>query len=107
MALLEDRSAAFIVRVWGERGDGDDALREWRGSIEHVQSGERAFFRHLEQAIGFMQPRLEGIGIDTRQRFWEHIATDIDSALDSTAPPPVSSPSTPPQHAALPPRKRR
>ncbi|KQR13086.1 MULTISPECIES: hypothetical protein [Xanthomonas] len=107
MALLEDRTAAFIVRVWGERGDGDDTVREWRGSIEHVQSGERTFFRHLEQAMSFMQPHLESIGIDTQQRFWEHIATDIDSAPNTAAALPASPVSTPPPHAALPPRKRR
>jgi hypothetical protein len=31
--------ATFIVRVWRERLD--DAHAEWRGTIEHVQSGER------------------------------------------------------------------
>ena len=107
MALLEDRSAAFIVRVWGERGDTDDAVREWRGSVEHVQSGERAFFRHLEQAVAFMHPHLEHIGIDVRQRFWEHIATVMDSDLEQPAPPLQSSLPAPPPFPPHRPRKRR
>lgn len=85
MALLEDRTAAFIVRVWRERGDGDAAVVEWRGSVEHVQSGQRAFFRNLDAVLEFVRPHLEGIGIDAQQRFWERIG----SALDD--PPPDAS----------------
>ena len=82
MALLEDRTAAFIVRVWCERGDGDSAIAEWRGSVEHVQSGTRSFFRNLEAIVEFMKPHLETIGIDARQRFWERIS----AAMDDVAP---------------------
>jgi hypothetical protein len=31
--------ATFILRLWRERLD--DARVEWRGTVEHVQSGER------------------------------------------------------------------
>lgn len=87
MALLEDRTAVFMVRVWCERGDSDSAndcaLSEWRGSVEHIQSGQRTFFRNLEAVTDFMKPHLEGIGIDAQQRFWERISSVIDAA---TAP---------------------
>ena len=43
MALLEDRTTAFIVRIWCERGDTASLAPEWRGSVEHVQTGQRAF----------------------------------------------------------------
>ncbi|KQZ59632.1 MULTISPECIES: hypothetical protein [unclassified Lysobacter] len=94
MALLEDRTAVFIVRVWCERGEAEAAVAEWRGSVEHVQSGQRAFFRHLESVVEFMKPHLEGIGIDAQQRFWERISsvindvggTPIELALDARAP---------------------
>lgn len=82
MALLEDRTAVFIVRIWCERGDADSAVAEWRGSAEHVESGQRMFFRHLEAVLEFMKPHLLGIGIDAQQRFWEHIATVIDDIGD-------------------------
>lgn len=85
MALLEDRTAVFIVRVWCERGDGDTAIAEWRGSVEHVQSGQRAFFRNLEAMCEFMKPHLVGIGIDVQQRFWERIASVIESPLPADA----------------------
>lgn len=78
MALLEDRTTAFIVRIWCERGDTSSLAPEWRGSVEHVHSGQRAFFRHLDAVIEFMKPHLEGIGIDAQQRFWERISSVMD-----------------------------
>jgi hypothetical protein len=84
MALLEDRTAVFIVRIWCERGDADSALAEWRGSVEHVQSGQRVFFRNLEAVLDFMKPHLQGIGIDAQQRFWERISTVIDDCADGS-----------------------
>ena len=80
MTLLEDRTAVFIVRIWCERGDGPSLAPEWRGSVEHVQTGARAFFRHLDVVLEFMKPHLEGIGIDAQQRFWERISTVMDDA---------------------------
>ncbi len=78
MALLEDRTTAFIVRIWCERGDTASLAPEWRGSVEHVQTGQRAFFRHLDAVIDFMKPHLQGIGVDAQQRFWERISTVMD-----------------------------
>ena len=82
MTLLEDLTAVFIVRIWCERGDGPSLAPEWRGSVEHVQTGARAFFRHLDVVLEFMKPHLEGIGIDAQQRFWERISTVMDDAPD-------------------------
>ena len=89
MALLEDRTAVFIVRVWCERGDGDAVVTEWRGSVEHIQSGQRSFFRHLDAVLEFVRPHLEGIGIDAQQRFWERLSSVLD---DASAQAPVAIP---------------
>lgn len=78
MALLEDRTAVFIVRIWCEHGDADSTMPEWRGSVEHVETGQRVFFRNLEAVLDFMKPHLQGIGIDAQQRFWERISAVID-----------------------------
>ena len=90
MTLLEDRTAVFIVRIWCERGDGESVASEWRGSVEHVETGQRVFFRHLDAVQEFMKPHLEGIGIDAQQRFWERISTVIDDAPAATAVAPVT-----------------
>ena len=91
MAVLEDRTAVFIVRIWCERGDDSAPAPEWRGSVEHVQSGKRMFFRHLDAVIDFMKPHLEGIGVDAQQRFWERISTVMDDErdVDPVLPPPA------------------
>lgn len=112
MALLEDRTAVFIVRVWCERGDGDSAVAEWRGSVEHVRSGERAFFRNLDTMCEFMKPHLTAIGIDVQQRFWERIASVIDTPPDgsNTASLAITVPASPnliPRSVPRGPRSRR
>lgn len=98
MALLEDRTAVFIVRVWCERGDGDAVVTEWRGSVEHIQSGQRTFFRHLDAVLDFVRPHLEGIGIDAQQRFWERLSSALDD-VPAEAPAAIPLPSAE-MHAA-------
>lgn len=87
MSLLGDRSASFIIRIWREPGELEDAGSEWRGSIEHVGSGRRQFFRELDVILNFLRPHLEALGIDADQRFWEQIASSLDERADAPASP--------------------
>jgi hypothetical protein len=77
MALLQDRTASFIVRIWHEPNDLDGGSREWRGSIEHVGSGQKAFFRDLNAIAVFMNPVLESIGVDLGDTFWERMSSSV------------------------------
>lgn len=87
MPMFEDRSASFIVRVWCEIGDARArSVPAWRGSIEHVPSGQRAFFQELEAVTAFMKPHLVALGITEPDRFWERM--DEAAAPTSAAPPP-------------------
>lgn len=86
MPLFEDRSAAFIVRVWCESGEVPGAVRAWRGSIEHVASGERTFFTELDGVLAFMKPHLVRLGIVEPTRFWERMA-DLASPPVPQSPP--------------------
>jgi hypothetical protein len=93
MPLFEDRSAAFIVRVWCESGgEIPGAVRAWRGSIEHVASGERSFFMDLEAVITFMRPHLVRLGIEEPTRFWERVD---DLAAPAVPPVPLLPPARP------------
>jgi hypothetical protein len=47
----------FIVRMWQELGDEIDS--EWRGSVEHVPSGQRIHFTSLVDLNDFIGWRLE------------------------------------------------
>jgi hypothetical protein len=71
MPLLEDQTAAFVVRIWREQGELPSSSPEWRGSVEHVESGQKAFFRNFATMVEFMKPYLENFGVDPSQRFWE------------------------------------
>lgn len=51
-----DPTSTFIVRL---RAEWSPTGQRWRGHIEHVQSGEKAWFRDVEAMIGFIR-RLTG-----------------------------------------------
>src|SRR3954465_8731 len=92
MPLLEDRSAAFIVRVWCESGGvAPGAVRAWRGSIEHVASGERSFFTELDAVTAFMKPHLVRLGIEGPPRFWERV-DDLAAPLQPAPAPRARKP---------------
>lgn len=103
MALFEDQSAAFIVRVWCESGgEVPGAVRAWRGSIEHVSTGQRVFFMELDAVIAFMRPHLVALGIEEPNRFWERM-----DDLDATPPRPAALLPAYPDTAAAAPAVRR
>ena len=62
--LLEDRTSAFIVRVWIEQREVADAPVTWRGSIEHVASGQGRYVTMLDEIAEFIRPFLETIGVN-------------------------------------------
>ena len=49
------RAATFIVRLWTEHGAGQ--APQWRGQVEHVQTGEQAYFRTLDHMLVFIVGR--------------------------------------------------
>ncbi len=54
MRALTATNHSFIMRIWREH-DGDTGARsEWRGSIEHVASNTRIYFRTLDVAMHFV-----------------------------------------------------
>jgi hypothetical protein len=55
MKPLDERSFAFVVRVWEERRDLDGAPPTWRCSIDDVQSGARVYFESVAHACVFLR----------------------------------------------------
>lgn len=82
MSTFEERTHAFIVRIWVEphsvalpnHSDGN----EWRGFVEHVQSRERRYVRDLDAVTAFIRPYLELLGFNMANRWWD----DVDSLFD-------------------------
>ncbi len=44
----------FIVRIWREARESEGDPPEWRGSIEHVKTGERRYVKQLDEVVGFI-----------------------------------------------------
>lgn len=50
----------FVAKLWLEQRELEGEAPEWRGRIDHVQSGKYAYFRNLAQAAAFIQSYLDG-----------------------------------------------
>lgn len=47
MTFFEAEAHSFVVRLWRESHDDSAGPAEWRGWIDHVQSGQRHYFREI------------------------------------------------------------
>jgi hypothetical protein len=54
MALFEDNTHVFIIRIWFERREIEGATEEWRALIEHMPSGHRRYLKDLDAILNFM-----------------------------------------------------
>lgn len=50
---------AFVVKLWLERREIEGAEPEWRGRIDHVQSGKRMYFLDIGEITNFIQTCLD------------------------------------------------
>lgn len=66
MDALEANTHSFIVKVWLEESADENGRVLWRGHITHVTSGERRYFRHLDQISDFIGPYLARMGVKLR-----------------------------------------
>ncbi|HWE60779.1 MAG TPA: hypothetical protein VHB98_03635 [Chloroflexota bacterium] len=67
---MADVTSTFIIRLWTNGESLTDQPPHGRGRIDHLQSGERLYFDHLDSALGFIRQhfgaydRLETIDLD-------------------------------------------
>jgi hypothetical protein len=57
LALPPGARHLFIVRIWREEGELPPG-GQWRGSVEHVPSGQRVHFVSLETLSEFIEQSL-------------------------------------------------
>lgn len=50
--FLPRRTATFIVRIWAEYLEQTPPA--WRGEIEHIEGGERAYLREASDILRFI-----------------------------------------------------
>ena len=65
MELFKEMTHTFILRIWIEPREIEGAAPEWRGMVEHVDSGKRKYLNDLDQIIAFIAPYLKEMGIKT------------------------------------------
>ena len=63
MKSIEDDAHSFIVRVRLEPRELEGAVSEWRGMIEHVESGERRYLKDLDEITSFIAGYLRKMGV--------------------------------------------
>ena len=54
MSLISEHTHVFVVRIWFEEREIEDAPPEWRGVIEHMSTQEKVYFRSLQKMIEFV-----------------------------------------------------
>jgi hypothetical protein len=52
---------SFVVRIWNDASNSPEIAASWRGSIDHVGSGKRVYFRDLQKMMRFIQ---DSAGVD-------------------------------------------
>lgn len=48
MTFFESEAHSFVLRIWLENRDDPHQPGEWRGWVDHVQSGRRFHFREFD-----------------------------------------------------------
>jgi hypothetical protein len=66
--LFEANTHVFILRFWLEPREIEGAEPEWRGVIEHVESGERRYFRNLEVMLSFVAKYFDGLDTEMNKQ---------------------------------------
>jgi hypothetical protein len=46
---------SFVVKIWRERRELAGGEPLWRGRVDYVQGGERAYFHRLDRLIAFFK----------------------------------------------------
>jgi len=68
---------SFVVRVWPKRVENAEGDAPWRGSITHVETGERRYLEGLIEVPAFIAPYILEAGgtLDWRSRVLLWVAT--------------------------------
>jgi hypothetical protein len=60
MTFFEAEAHSFVLRIWRENRPDPEVPAEWRGWVDHVQSGSRTYFRDIAEigriVSGHIQP---------------------------------------------------
>lgn len=64
MIAPDEQMQSFVIRIWVEDSDPTRPVRNLRGHVVDVSSGERRYFHALDDACAFIADQLRRRGID-------------------------------------------
>lgn len=67
---------SFIVRIWVESSAREGDCPQWRGSVQHVLSGDKQYVDDMEEIVAFIESHLAHLGIRPRsraRRWWRRL----------------------------------
>ena len=62
MKSTKETTHAFILRIWLESREKQDAEPVWRGVIEPVSDGKPMYFINLDQVLAYLAAMIEAMG---------------------------------------------
>jgi hypothetical protein len=54
---VREDTYAFVIRIWHEAVDKGGRVIAWRGSIQHVGTGERLHFDDIDEMSDFIRKK--------------------------------------------------
>jgi hypothetical protein len=78
MKRMDERSYAFVVKLWEERRDIAGAEPAWRGSVEDVRTGARFYFVNLIELSDYLEQQ-SGM-IHQPVPWWNRLRTRLQGA---------------------------
>jgi len=66
MSSFEVNTQVFVIRIWREPSEMEDAQPQWRAMIEHVSSQQRAYTDDLDKVMDIVKSYLDQADL-TRQ----------------------------------------
>jgi len=60
---IKETTQAFVVRIWIEPQQRQNAKPVWRGVIERFDSGERVYFDQLDKISAYFAQYLDELGV--------------------------------------------
>lgn len=56
MTITKRNDNSFLVRIWWEQEDAAaDTPPIWRGWVQHIRSGEKAYVQDLKELLDFIE----------------------------------------------------
>lgn len=87
MSFVDDDRHTFVIRLWREPRELESVDRPWRGTIEHIPSGDRRPVAGMKDITSFID---DCVGVTARRQLWQRtvqawLSRHLSSATEEEA----------------------